>query len=445
MARNTHDQEKIIARAQSIVWEAGRRLHREGLVARSWGNLSLRVNEDLFVITPSGITYEQMRPEQIVPVSLGDLRHTGGPKPSSEKGMHAAIYCDRPEIGAVIHTHQPAASSVAAARSDIREIPAKARKILGAVVRTGAYALPGTRKLAKATVRALQGSKAALLANHGAVCAGRDMAEAFEVCTELEALCQAFIESAVMELSGRDRYTPAMVHQVYRERQLCLDDNREDGPMVHSVPDAPVAFQSDVTVTAGIDILNRAQILPPEKMGFSMRREKCVLFPDDRKGERTVPLSGLPESDAEKLPLWQRLHCCIYQQRTDVKVVITSQLPYTLTAAFAGRKILPMLDDFAQLVGVTAKVVQGKIADPRFPSKVLKGLKRRNAVLIPQWGGLCAAAAFDDALAVVQVLEKGCRAQIDSSFLGGGFRINPLEAWLMRMVYKHKYSKMKSY
>jgi L-fuculose-phosphate aldolase len=156
-------------------------------------------------------------------------------------------------------------------------------------------------------------------------------------------------------------------------------------------------------------------------------------------------LSGLPESDAEKLPLWQRLHCCIYQQRTDVKVVITSQLPYTLTAAFAGRKILPMLDDFAQLVGVTAKVVQGKIADPRFPSKVLKGLKRRNAVLIPQWGGLCAAAAFDDALAVVQVLEKGCRAQIDSSFLGGGFRINPVEAWLMRMVYKHKYSKMKSY
>lgn len=220
MVETTHNQEKALARAQSIVWDAGRRLHRERLVARTWGNLSFRVNADLFVITPSGIVYEQMRPEQIVPVSLRDLSYTGKLKPSSEKAMHAAIYRGRPEIGAVIHTHQSAASSVAAARKDIREIPAKARKILGPVVRTAAYALPGTRKLAKATVRALQGSNAALLANHGAVCAGSDMAEAFNVCTELEGLCQAFIESAVLKLAGRAHYTPAMVHQVYLERQL---------------------------------------------------------------------------------------------------------------------------------------------------------------------------------------------------------------------------------
>jgi L-fuculose-phosphate aldolase len=220
MAETTHDHKKNLAQAQSIVWDAGRRLHREGLVARTWGNLSLRVSSDLFVITPSGIVYEQMRPEQIVPVSLRDLRYTGKLKPSSEKGMHAAIYRDRPEIGAVIHTHQSAASSVAAARKAIREIPAKARQILGAVVRTAAYALPGTRKLAKATVRALQGSNAALLANHGAVCAGRDMAEAFTVCTELESLCQAFIESAVMKYADRSHYTPSMVHRLYLERQL---------------------------------------------------------------------------------------------------------------------------------------------------------------------------------------------------------------------------------
>lgn len=220
MAKTTQDQRETLAQAQSIVWDAGRRLHREGLVARTWGNLSLRVGADLFVITPSGIAYEHMRPEQIVPVSLWDLSYTGKLKPSSEKGMHAAIYRDRPEIAAVIHTHQSAASSVAAARKDIREIPEQARGVLGAVVRTAAYALPGTRKLAKATVRALQGSNAALLANHGAVCAGRNMAEAFTVCTELETLCQAFIESAVMTFAGRAPFTPAMVHQVYLERQL---------------------------------------------------------------------------------------------------------------------------------------------------------------------------------------------------------------------------------
>ncbi|MGD9007625.1 MAG: class II aldolase/adducin family protein [Desulfobacteraceae bacterium] len=220
MAETTQDHQKTLARAQSIVWDAGRRLHREGLVARTWGNLSLRVNEDLFVITPSGIVYEQMRPEQIVPLRLRDLSYTGKLKPSSEKSMHAAIYRSRPEICAVIHTHQSAASSVAAARKDIREIPPKARKILGAAVRTAAYALPGTRKLAKATVQALQGGNAALLANHGAVCVGKDMDDAFKVCTELEGLCQTFIESAVLKLAGRDRYTQAMVHRVYLERQL---------------------------------------------------------------------------------------------------------------------------------------------------------------------------------------------------------------------------------
>lgn len=212
--------DETLAQARSIVWDAGRRLHREGLVARTWGNLSLRLDADRFVITPSGIAYENMRPEQIVPVRLRDLRHTGKLKPSSEKAMHAAIYRQRPEICAVIHTHQAAASSIAAARRDIREIPAQAREVLGAVIRTAAYALPGTRKLANATVRALQGSNAALLANHGAVCAGRNMAEAFKVCTELETLCQAFIESAVMKFAGRDRCTPGLVHQVYLERQL---------------------------------------------------------------------------------------------------------------------------------------------------------------------------------------------------------------------------------
>lgn len=214
--------------------------------------------------------------------------------------------------------------------------------------------------------------------------------------------------------------------------------------MVHSTHHPKTAFQTDITVTAGIEYLNRTEILPPGNTGFSMRREAYVFFPDDRKGEQAVPLSSPRRSGAEELPLWQRLHCCIYQQRTDVKVLITSRLPYTLTAARAGREVPPLLDDFAQLVGVTARVVQGEEAGPRFISRVLKGLKRRNAVLIPDWGGLCAAASFDDALAAVQVLEKGCRAHIDSAFLGGGFRINPVEAWLMRMVYKYKYSKMKA-
>jgi hypothetical protein len=212
--------------------------------------------------------------------------------------------------------------------------------------------------------------------------------------------------------------------------------------MVPSDNNPHTDLQTGITVSAGIECLKRAKILLPKNTGFSMRRQKHIFFPGDRNGEQAVPLPSCVGSGAEELPLWQRLHCFVYRKRTDVKVLITSRLPYTLTAARAGRQVPPLLDDFAQMVGITARVVEGEETDPRFPYRVLKGLKRRNAALIPEWGGLCAASSFDDALAVVQVLEKGCRAYIDSAFLGGGFRINPVEAWLMRLVYKYKYSKM---
>lgn len=212
--------------------------------------------------------------------------------------------------------------------------------------------------------------------------------------------------------------------------------------MGHSTHHSDTDTRSDITVAAGVDILKRADILPSKNMGFSMRREQDVFFPDNQKKERTASLQVMQRSGTEAIPLWLRLHCFIYQRRTDVNVLITSRLPYTRTAAHAGREVPPLLDDFAQMVGVTARVVQEDKAAPRFPYQILKGLKHRNAVLVPEWGGLCAAASFDDALAVVQVLEKGCRVHIDSAFLGGGFRINPVEAWLMRMVYKYKYSKM---
>jgi hypothetical protein len=211
--------------------------------------------------------------------------------------------------------------------------------------------------------------------------------------------------------------------------------------MVFSSHHPETECQDEIGVTAGVDLLNRAEILPPENAGFSMRRGDEIRFPHEGKGEQALPISADRGADLEGLAPWQRLHLLIYQRRSDLKVLITSRLPYTQTAAQACRSVPPLLDDFAQLVGVTARVVGEEKVDPRFFHRVLKGLRRRNAVLIPDWGGLCAAGSFDDALAVVQVLEKGCRAHIDSAFLGGGFRINPVEAWLMRLVYKYKYSK----
>ena len=98
------------AKAREAVVEAGRRLFERGLVARTWGNVSARVSEHLFVITPSGRAYEHLRPEDLVLLDCRDLAKLGRQKPSSEKGIHADAYRLRPEVNFVIHTHQDMAS-----------------------------------------------------------------------------------------------------------------------------------------------------------------------------------------------------------------------------------------------------------------------------------------------------------------------------------------------
>ena len=96
--------------ARELIISAVHRLTEAGLVARTWGNVSARVSEEQFVITPSGLGYEHMQPEDLVLVNISDLSYEGERKPSSEKGIHADAYRLRPEVNFVIHTHQDKAS-----------------------------------------------------------------------------------------------------------------------------------------------------------------------------------------------------------------------------------------------------------------------------------------------------------------------------------------------
>ena len=92
--------------ARTLVVEAGRRLLERGLVARTWGNISARISEHRFVITPSGLAYETMTPDQLVVVDGRDGSYEGALRPSSERGIHADAY--RPEgRGELRHPHPP--------------------------------------------------------------------------------------------------------------------------------------------------------------------------------------------------------------------------------------------------------------------------------------------------------------------------------------------------
>jgi len=201
--------------SQQIV-DGGVRLVREGLVARTWGNISIRLDDTYMLITPSGRTYEDLTPHDIVLVNYHTSEHEGAIKPSSEKELHCEIYRTRREIHAVIHTHQANASTVAAARRDVPPILDDMAQIIGPSVKVAKYALPSTRKITKETVRALKGRNAALMANHGAVCVGRDLDEAFVVCQVLEKACKAFIEAEFLGgAKSINKFEARLMHRLY--------------------------------------------------------------------------------------------------------------------------------------------------------------------------------------------------------------------------------------
>jgi L-fuculose-phosphate aldolase len=205
-----------IREAKQSIWEAGKRLLAEELVKGTWGNISLRVDKETMVITPSGREYQDLKPDEMVEVNIETREFQGKIKPSNEFGMHAEIYRHRREIHAVIHTHPPSASTVAAARREVPPILDDMAQLVGPTVRVADYARSSTKKMEKVTLRALKGRMACLLANHGAVCIGRDLEEAFVVSQVLEKACRTFIEAEFLGgAKSIGRVESYLMHQYY--------------------------------------------------------------------------------------------------------------------------------------------------------------------------------------------------------------------------------------
>ena len=104
---------------QAEVCAAAKKIYTSGLVAGTWGNISARIDEDYMVITPSGMDYDRLYPEQMVIANIHTLEYEGDLKPSIETVVHAAIYKDRPEVNGVVHTHSNYALVMATARKEI--------------------------------------------------------------------------------------------------------------------------------------------------------------------------------------------------------------------------------------------------------------------------------------------------------------------------------------
>lgn len=172
-------------RLRELLMQYGRKLVETGLVQGTWGNLSVRLDERYMLVTPSGLDYMRLGAEDMVKVDIRSLEYEGDIKPTSEKGLHAAIYKKRPDVGAVIHTHSKYCSVFAAAGKDMPVLKAYS-SVFGDKVKTASYALPGSKSLMNNTAEAVGNNYGAIMSNHGMVACGRDLEAAFENCVNLE-------------------------------------------------------------------------------------------------------------------------------------------------------------------------------------------------------------------------------------------------------------------
>jgi L-fuculose-phosphate aldolase len=167
-----------------------RRMNTSGLNQGTSGNLSQRV-EDGFLLTPTGMDYDALVPEDLVLMRF-DGSHEGRRAPSSEWRFHRDILARRPEVGAVLHAHSMFCTTLACLRRGIPSFHYMVTAAGGADIRCAPYATFGTEELSRHAVEALEGRKACLLANHGMLALGRDLAGAFKLAVEVETLAAMY-------------------------------------------------------------------------------------------------------------------------------------------------------------------------------------------------------------------------------------------------------------
>ncbi|MCC7198620.1 MAG: class II aldolase/adducin family protein [Gammaproteobacteria bacterium] len=162
-----------------------------GLAPNKSGNVSCRTASG-FLITPSGLPYRELTPADIAELDANGEIKAASRRPSSEWRMHTAIYRERPEVQAIVHTHSPKATALACAQ---RGIPAFHYMIAlaGGGIRCAPYATFGSDELAANAIVALEGRRAALLANHGVIAVGSSLRKAFAAAVEVENMAGQYL------------------------------------------------------------------------------------------------------------------------------------------------------------------------------------------------------------------------------------------------------------
>jgi L-fuculose-phosphate aldolase len=236
-----HGAEELhAAREQLVKYSA--RLADDGLAVGSAGNLSVRLGNQI-AITPSGVRYDELIAADICLVGLDGTELRAPEAPSSELPMHLAVYAAT-RAAAIVHTHS---AEVIALSASCEELPAIHYAItgLGGSVRVAAYSRFGSAGLADAAVRALDGRRAAILQNHGAVCYGLSLRQAYEHAQLLEWLAgvyrraRSYGEPRLLSQAELDEVSAEATRRRYGERRLRPEQRRDQQRRDQQSPDQP--------------------------------------------------------------------------------------------------------------------------------------------------------------------------------------------------------------
>jgi L-fuculose-phosphate aldolase len=190
------------------------RVHQQGFVAATDGNLSLRQADGSILITASGRPKGEITPEDIIQCSPGGATQFGKRKYSTESKLHFHIYRNRPDIGAVIHCHPPAATAFATSQKTL-DLPVLPEIVLTlGRIPLCPYATPSTDALPASLDESLAYANVFLLANHGAVATGKTIAEAYNRMEKLEHYAKFMLYAE--SLGGPRLLTRAQLDDLYR-------------------------------------------------------------------------------------------------------------------------------------------------------------------------------------------------------------------------------------
>ncbi|WP_328679352.1 class II aldolase/adducin family protein [Streptomyces sp. NBC_00322] len=206
------DQERqdAIERAWRDLVATARRTATEGLVVGTSGNVSVRVGP-LVLVTPSGVPYDRLTPEDAVAVDLDGNQVRGDLAPTSELPLHLELYRNT-SAGAVVHTHAVHATAVSTLVPELPPIHYMSGA-MGGPVRVAAYALYGTEELAQNMLRALRDRTACLLQNHGTVAYADSLDQAYDRTAQLEWMCRLWLTAASVPGHAPTLLTSSQLHE----------------------------------------------------------------------------------------------------------------------------------------------------------------------------------------------------------------------------------------